>query len=233
MKKQLGKMENRLVEIGEDVREIKADVKFLVGKTIEECLEHRCEIVENKRVFNKLWIPLKAVEYQGAQTTEVANTDDDAPQEHDLNQTVNEFLRSNDKSLLLLVGESGSGKSTFLSHFERDMLRSWKKSKGSLTPLFADLFWNEVQVIQNSLEELDLGLVITDIIKSMTEQNYKEILFFPSETIGVVKQLDSVVATKVCIEKLVPMSKEKNILIPIYCSLPTISRPLMNLIPES
>ena len=77
MKKQLGKMENRLVEIGEDVREIKADVKFLVGKTIEECLEHRCEIVENKRVFNKLWIPLKAVEYQGVQTNGVANTDND------------------------------------------------------------------------------------------------------------------------------------------------------------
>jgi len=108
MKKQLGEIENRLISVAEDVKEMKEDVKYLIGKSIPELIDQKYqELMISNQTVKKVNIPLKA-HYYGQQTNE--------KEKFGLMKETFNFIRAKDKSVLLVLGESGSGKSTFLKN---------------------------------------------------------------------------------------------------------------------
>jgi len=63
IKDQMNKIENKLIEIGEDVAEIKKDVKYLCGKTIGEIYMQNYKYIMNHPRYKKVFIVPKAKYY--------------------------------------------------------------------------------------------------------------------------------------------------------------------------
>lgn len=65
MRDTLFKIERRLVEMQETLLDVQKDVKYLIGKPIQELLTSRCQkVTESSNGSNKVSIPLKAKPYK-------------------------------------------------------------------------------------------------------------------------------------------------------------------------
>ena len=227
MKKQLGEIENKLISIGEDVAEIKKDVKYLAGKKISELYEYKYQKVMADGLFNKLHIPVKAKPYHEKSISESYHID--------LFRKCIDFIKCRKKSTLLISGEAGSGKSTLLRHVQRELLQLYRKKMSNLVDPFADLEPDDLVIIQNNLDELNLCCNTTKTIKNLdkSDNDYKTKLFFSSEVAELKKRMAVVLQTKELVSKLKEANKKEGIILPIWCALPTATNPLNELIPTT
>jgi DNA polymerase III delta prime subunit len=204
-------MEQNLLQIAEDVEEIKKDVKYMVGKTIPELINYKYDCILRDVMYTRTWIQLEAHHYDDkSNLSEIEN--------FNLMTNTFEFIRSKSKNTLLIVGESGAGKSTFLRYLQKGILENWKKNKGGMHEVFQGLKLNELKTIQANLEELELGRELSDIILGLTRHSYVEKLFFPSEMKLMGEKMVRVGQTKDLCEKLDFGDQNQGIIIPIWCS---------------
>jgi hypothetical protein len=208
LKKQLSKVEQRLIDVTEELKEIKQDLKYLVGKSISELIDNKYTEVTEDQGFAKVHIPIKATFFE----------DNDQHESFDLMTGVYDFIRDTAKSTLLVLGEAGSGKSTFLKYLQKNLLANWKNSKGGMSELFEGLSTDELTIVKKNLEELDLGVALTELISNMTEEDFQSRLFMPSEMGRIRAQFEKVSQTKDLTHVLKMGDPEKGIIIPIWCS---------------
>jgi ERCC4-related helicase len=208
LKKQLSKVEQRLIDVTEELKEIKEDLKYLVGKSISELIDNKYTEVTEDQGFAKVHIPIKATFFE----------DNDQHESFDLMTGVYDFIRDTAKSTLLVLGEAGSGKSTFLKYLQKILLANWKNSKGGMSELFEGLSTDELTIVKKNLEELDLGVALTELISNMTEEDFQSRLFMPSEMGRIRAQFEKVSQTKDLTHVLKMGDPEKGIIIPIWCS---------------
>jgi transcriptional regulator with GAF, ATPase, and Fis domain len=220
MKKQLAQIENKLISIGEDVAEIKKDIKYLTGKKISELYEFKYQKVMADPFYNKLNIPVKAKEYHKKGLENESQID--------LFTECLDFIKSRTKSTLLISGEAGSGKSTVLKYVEHQILKLSRKKTSNLVAPFQDFEWEEIVTIQSNLDELSLSPYMTTVIKNLSkdDNDYRTKLFFSSEVLQVKKRMSEVIQTQEIVGKLKEANKKEGIILPIWCSLPTATSPL-------
>lgn len=113
LKQQLHKIQLAIQNVQQDINDIKQDMRFLTGKSIQQLIMYRYNQVINNPLFDKIYLQLNV---------------------HSLNHVKNisefvmDFMNKDKKSVLVLTGLSGAGKSTFVKHLERKYLIMWKQS---------------------------------------------------------------------------------------------------------
>lgn len=223
IKGQLGALENRLISIGEDIAEIKKDVKYLKGKNISELYEYQYNQVMSSQLFDKVWIPIRAKMYAERSNTQTGG--------FNAFDRLTEFIKNKEASTLLISGQSGQGKTTLLKHYQKKLFTLWRKKENILCEVFRDLEPEQMQIIKSNLEELEFPAEVAAMFNNLKEgeTSYKSKLFFLSEANEVAKKMAKVPQTTEFAEKIYLGEGEARIL-PVWINLPSCPDPLQNLI---
>jgi len=216
-------METRLINISEDVAEIKKDVKYLKGKSINELFEFKYECIVTNPKYDKVWIPLQAKKY-------VERGNIHSPS-FDILDSLLDFMKSKRFSSLLISGQSGQGKTTLLKLFQKKLMINWRKKENILCEVFNNLELQEMLTVKNNLSELEFPREVFSFINNLkdNDHSYKEKLFLLSEAKEIAQRMGKVQETIDLVCKLNMGEGEARIL-PIWLNLPSCPDPLQNLV---
>lgn len=113
LKQQLHKIQLAIQNVQQDINDIKQDMRFLTGKSIQQLIMYRYNQVINNPLFDKIYLQLNVHSLNNVKN---------------ISEFVMDFMNKDKKSVLVLTGLSGAGKSTFVKHLERKYLIMWKQS---------------------------------------------------------------------------------------------------------